>query len=352
MSMGLSTGFLGLSQKENPARAWLLPNSVYGLNATGGWALVDGKIVPYDDEAGRPGRRNSKAWEINAAGELIEFAIDEPRRTAAGDVIEPASTNLFLNSTSPATQTVTLATGDNTLTVWGSGSVQIAANTATGTGFGTATDGSPVTVNITGAGSVDCTVAGSPTIVNLEAGSGTSPIVTAGSSVTRAADTLVATQGSGSDPFPGFTSSGMGTAGWALAKVHIADNNTAYQQILSIDGGTTANRFSIARHLGNGRRIRLDVWSGGVQQATNINLGDAASEEALIAITWGPGVFRACLDRGTVWEASPASLPIGLNGFRVGNRNSPADAGTILNGAVSKVLTGSGTLTDAELQAL
>lgn len=213
MSISLSTGFLGLSQKENPARAWLKPNTQYGINASG-WAYVDGKIIPYDDEAGRTGRRNSTAWEINAAGELVEFAIDEPRRTASGDVIEPASTNLFLNSTSPATQTVSLATGDNTLTVWGSGSVQIAANTATGTGFGTATDGSPVTVNITGAGSVDCTVTGSPTIVNLEAGLGTSPIVTAGSSVTRAADTLVATQGSGDELVP--NTLGVDATDWTL----------------------------------------------------------------------------------------------------------------------------------------
>lgn len=106
-----------------------------------------------------------------------------------------ARTNYFLNSETPVDQTVDLTspgTGDYTLSVHGSGDVAVAANTATGTGFGTASDGTDVTFNLTGAGTVDLTITGgTPDIVMLEKGSfASSPIPTAGTSVTRPATVL------------------------------------------------------------------------------------------------------------------------------------------------------------------
>jgi len=110
-----------------------------------------------------------------------------------GALIETnAATNLFLNSTAPVTHTITLsATGNYTLWVNGSGSAAIAAGTATITGAGTATNGSPVTINCTATGTVTVTITGSLNACQLESGSiGTSFIVTAGASATRAAATV------------------------------------------------------------------------------------------------------------------------------------------------------------------
>lgn len=105
-------------------------------------------------------------------------------------LIEPAATNYFLNSEAPVTQT-TEALGTGTYMAWidGTGSATIAANTATIMGAGAATDGTPVTFVVTGAGTVDVTIAGGPTRCQVEKSPvATSFIVTAGSTVTRATE--------------------------------------------------------------------------------------------------------------------------------------------------------------------
>ena len=99
----------------------------------------------------------------------------------------PAATNLFLNSDAPVTQDITLPVGDWTLSVYGTGSVTSSAGTATGTGYGAATDGSDNTINITAEGTVTFTVAGGPPdYVQVESGVfSTPPVLTAGTSATR-----------------------------------------------------------------------------------------------------------------------------------------------------------------------
>jgi len=108
----------------------------------------------------------------------------------------PGSTNLFLNSTAPVTQAITLTPGDWTLSVVGTGAVTSSAGTATGTGYGAATDGTPNTINITVGGTVTYTVAGGPPgWVQVEAGIYvTPPITTTGSSASRDAEAVQAPQ--------------------------------------------------------------------------------------------------------------------------------------------------------------
>lgn len=105
-------------------------------------------------------------------------------------LIEGARTNHFLNSGVPATHTsASLGTATYTLWMEGTGSIAVAQNTATITGAGTASAGSPVTFVVTGAGTVDYTVTGSPTLAQSENGAyPSSYIVTAGAAVTRSLD--------------------------------------------------------------------------------------------------------------------------------------------------------------------
>jgi hypothetical protein len=104
---------------------------------------------------------------------------------------EEARTNQLLNSTVPATQTTgALAATAQTLWVNGSGSAALSNGTATGCA-GTATQGSAVTFTPT-AGTCTVTVTGSLNFFQLEAGAfGTSGIVTAGATATRAADNVL-----------------------------------------------------------------------------------------------------------------------------------------------------------------
>jgi len=102
-----------------------------------------------------------------------------------GPLVQPARTNLFLNSTAPATQNITTTAQAYTITVLGAGSV-----TVSGTATGTATQGSPLTVTAS-AGTMTCTVTGTLSRVNVEAGAfGTTFIDTAATTVTRPADNL------------------------------------------------------------------------------------------------------------------------------------------------------------------
>lgn len=109
-----------------------------------------------------------------------------------GLLVEESRTNQLLNSTVPATQTTaSLGTGTYTLWVNGAGSALASGGTATITGAGSATNGAPNTFTITVAGTVVVTVTGALNFFQLEAGStGTSGIVTAGATATRAADNI------------------------------------------------------------------------------------------------------------------------------------------------------------------
>lgn len=79
--------------------------------------------------------------------------------------------NLLLNSGSPVTQSVTLIAGTYTLKMVGSGSVSTSAGSASGTGFGSAVQGSNNVFTVTAGGSVTFTCSGSVSKFQLNSGS-------------------------------------------------------------------------------------------------------------------------------------------------------------------------------------
>lgn len=109
-----------------------------------------------------------------------------------GLLIEPTRTNYLLNSTTPATQTTgSLGTGTYTLSCEGPGSVTPSAGTATITGAGAATEGSPNTFTVTVAGTVTVTKTGTLTAFQLEEALTLRPsslIITGATTATRAGD--------------------------------------------------------------------------------------------------------------------------------------------------------------------
>jgi hypothetical protein len=109
---------------------------------------------------------------------------------------ELGRTNELFNSDSPATQTTaSLITGDYVLWQNGAGSSDLTAGTATISTTGSATDGSPLTFTVTGAGTVTVTIVGGPPDeFQLEEGSvPTTFILTEGGSVQRNATSFLAT---------------------------------------------------------------------------------------------------------------------------------------------------------------
>lgn len=196
-----------------------------------------------------------------------------------GLLIEEARTNQLLNSTVPATQTTgSLANGAYTLWVNGSGSAQMSLGTGVGCGVGAATNGTPVNFTISTPGTCIVTVTGSLNAFQLELGAfGTSLIVTAGATATRAADLV---------QFAG-----------------------TLNAIIGATQGSWYNKTSSLSNVSNGvivsRRVSIDKVhvSSATTAAITANSGDRATA------TVGSGSY-ATGSVGTVntWSASGGSL--------------------------------------------
>jgi len=193
--------------------------------------------------------RASTKYARTSGGVWTQFASGVPAITDKGYLAEGARTNLFLNSLAPATQTITLgATGSYTITCFDAGTAAVAAGTATITGAGTASPGSPVTINCTVIGTITVTITGSPFCVNVEAGAfGSSPIATAGASATRAADVLAFTISGVSYPATLFTEFERVVDTENNEYIFQADDGSSNNRsILRVDSSDTANYVSVA----------------------------------------------------------------------------------------------------------
>ncbi len=142
----------------------------------------------------------TNAYYTDAPGAAYQsFAANRPVVRAdlgMGNFI--AATNYFLGSTTPATQTITLTAGDYVMTGNGTGTLAVAAGTATCTGCGTIAtlQGGKLNFTVT-AGTVTATVTGTANWAQIEGKDflgriGPTPlIVTLGTAVTRAADEAI-----------------------------------------------------------------------------------------------------------------------------------------------------------------
>lgn len=132
---------------------------------------------------------------LNSSGILTSGSNLRCQYSAAGVPLgflpELQRTNLLLNSAALATQSVTVSATAYTLSFEGTGTVTLSGVSSAGPLVGTgATDRVSLTFTPS-AGTLTLTVSGTVAYANLEAGLfRTSPIVTAGSQVTRAADNL------------------------------------------------------------------------------------------------------------------------------------------------------------------
>lgn len=273
------------------------------------------------------------------------FVANQARVTpGVGLLIEESRTNYLLNSTAPATQTTgTLPTSEYTLWVNGAGSAAVTAGTATITGGGTATNGSPNTFNVTVTGTVTITVTGLLNAFQLEAvplaaNAPTSLIITAGATATRAADAVsIAIAGATNQqtlyasgiPYMPSTYSNQ-----VLVSTDL-DTNDEWL-IFRGNGSTTAASLSIIGGVSTTITDTVDAWpaAGFLKMAASISVG----------------VGNFVFNNGSIYTGTPAGGPPLCTSIVFGNYNS---ATHYWNGYVCKVAWYASTIfTGAQLQKM
>lgn len=215
-----------------------------------------------------------------------------------GMLVEPQSTNLFLNNTTGATQTITVSNATAyTVSFFGTGSIAFSgANSSTLSGTG-ATDRVRTTFT-TSSTSLTCTVSGSISNVQVETGSvATSVIRTYAASATRAADSK--TKATSALPW-------SATLGTVFVSANTA-SGSGTQVIWQADDGSENNRFRIVRDSSNNLRFIVTTASS---EVCNINLGTVANSTSFkVVVAWAANDFAATLNGGAVGTDASGALP-------------------------------------------
>jgi hypothetical protein len=280
-----------------------------------GWTFVRATDATYIDYAG--------VRQTAVSGDL-RHDYDKATGEYLGWLIEPARTNSLLNSTSPATQTVSLAAGTYVLWLEGSGSCALSGGPT-----GTAIEGTPVNFTLGGVTNVTFTITGTVTAFQCELGEiPTSLITTAGAAVTRNADNLsLATSAFNFNAAEGtllveWDIAGVGsTTIYVIASLHDGTANELIQLALQDTVADDPVRYSIVD--GGVGQVVLDTTFSGV---TSSHHWDAFTYKANDSINSINGILSTQDTAGT--------LPT-VTTIQIGGR---ASAAFPLNGHVRRVM--------------
>lgn len=269
------------------------------------------------------------------AGNIIQFASGELRRTDRGVLIEGARTNLFLNSATGSTQSVTVAAVAHTLSFRGTGTITLTGVSTAGplVGSGASTR---VTLAFTPtAGSLTLTVTGSVTNVQLEEGAFVSSwIPTAGASVTRNLDAL------------NVSSPGVVYPLSLFVEFERASDSGAASIFFEVDDNTNNERATLLLNVSD--LPTATMVDGGVVQSA-ISIGSALAVGVVAKLAGRFALNDAQAARGGVLGTADvsATLPITPTFIRFGDI---ASSGTPAYGYIRRAAIFNTALADAALQ--
>ena len=253
-------------------------------------------------------------WLLNSSGILTSGSNLRCQYSAAGVPLgflsEPQRTNLLLNSAALATQSVTVSATAYTLSFEGTGTVTLSGASTAGPLVGTgATDRVSLTFTPS-AGSLTLTVSGTVNYANLEAGLfRTSPIVTAGSAVTRGPDGL----------YVDLTRIPFGSEYTVIAHAQPTPDSAVNAHVIYTVGDNTVNERHRVSNGGAGGANLSSIWrTGNVAQAEITATGAPAATAFKVATATKADDFEFVVNgtsRGTdtsgAIPASPTRLMIG-----------------------------------------
>lgn len=246
----------------------------FTLGGANGWPIKEGSVLAYEQTTEglfKPApfdvARNSGGSYIAADGSRqIEYRSNVPRITYSGGraclMNEEARTNLFLNSTTLSTQSVTVANAtEYTVSFYGTGTITFSGG-HTGSLVGTGVNDRVTATFTTSTTSVTCTVTGSVTEANFELGGyASSWIPTEGAAATRAAESI---EGLNLGNFLGDSEGGL----YVEAAAFAADSTA---KSISISDGSINNSVRIRYNTSN--NIAFDPVAGGSTVAVGSTSG-------------------------------------------------------------------------------
>jgi len=321
--IGTATGQLGIQPLHywdfTANRALFNGVDVGAVTATPNWSFTRATVGTADD----------------LAGNIVQFASGEIRRTDRGLLIEGARTNLFLNSATGGTQSVTVAAVAHTLSFRGTGTITLTGVSTAGPLVGTGANNRVTLAFTPTAGSLTLTISGSCTNVNLEAGAfATSWIPTAGASVTRNADVLTVSSPGVSFPLSLFAEFQRAVDTGGTERLHTLDDGTdAENANLAV---TSADLFRTAMTDGN-------VLQAGVTVAGALAVGTAYKGAGRLSLNSVQSALNGTL--GT--EDTVGTVPATPTVWRVGATSTGTNVSC---GYIRRAAIFNTALTDAQLQ--
>lgn len=259
-------------------------------------------------------------WTDPAGTTITDYAINAPRFLANGLLCEGTRINRLLNSATPASHT-TASVPLGSYAAWcnGSGSMALAAGTAVGTGFGTATQGNKLNIDITTAGTVVATVTGTLFAIQMELASAaevyapSSFIKTTGAAVTRAATVVSSGQ-----------PTGFNLAQCTYVVEYLPINAKASSaRVMEMVGTIPANDWE---RISGASITSLRGWTGsGALSQSNITSGAAVNEGVVhkAGYTASVGSAIVSVDGAAAVSAGQALRPVDLiNLYLMSNNTS------------------------------
>jgi hypothetical protein len=186
--------------------SWVLPGidhnqgSVDMYFSTGQYYSVDQGLISWASQISDSRASAETCW--GSPNTLVALSIapnNSPCITAAGLAAWESRTNLFLNSATLSTQSVSVSGVPYSVSFYGTGTITF-SGAYTGSLAGTGVNSYVTTTFTPSAGTVTATVSGTVNDANFEAGGFSTPwIPTTGSTATRAADNISAVSGGALD---------------------------------------------------------------------------------------------------------------------------------------------------------
>tara|TARA_R110000803_G_scaffold50002_1_gene103948 strand:- start:643 stop:1674 length:1032 start_codon:yes stop_codon:yes gene_type:complete len=286
--------------------------------------------------------RSTTATRINSSGAIETMAINVPRidHTDGGCpilLLEPQSTNLYINSDVLVTQNVTTTANDYTVSFYGTGSITFSgthSGTLTGTGV---SDRVSITFTAT-AGTLISNVSGSVLNSQAEALSyPTSYIPTDGTTVTRTADVC-----GGAGDVSTFNS----VEGVLYAEIAASVNDLSFRNI-AVSNGTSGNAIKLY-YTSTSNSITMQVrFNTSLEVLITASVSDITSLNK-IAVKWKVNNFTMWINGVEVAASLSGDVPIGLNVLSLDDGGGGSD----FYGKVKQIQVFKTVLTDAELITL